>query len=161
MHNFGLEASTKEKLMFVLALPGEKKYKNLRINCIYRLLITLFIPSTLSPMTICQRLDSIVVFVQDAACFLHTHSLLSFSLHVLYWSRFGRLRYIHDLLLKVIEGTNSSITFYGGDEINSTLENLGQHYRRSQKQSCKRIQKWSCGLGCKQSHRQSFLWCWK
>ena len=43
-HNFGLETSTGENLMFVLSLLSGERYKNLQINYINRLLTALSIP---------------------------------------------------------------------------------------------------------------------
>ena len=57
-HNFGLEESTRRKLMLVLCLIFARKHRNLQINCIGQLLIALSILSTLSPTSICQKLVS-------------------------------------------------------------------------------------------------------
>ncbi len=52
-HNFGLEESTREKLMLVLNLLDAKEHENSQINCISRLLTALSILSTLFPTPIC------------------------------------------------------------------------------------------------------------
>ncbi len=78
-HNFGFEASTRGKLMFVLGLFVKENHGNSQINYISRLLTALFILSTLFLTPICQRFTPRIAFFLGAACFLYTHTLCFFS----------------------------------------------------------------------------------
>ncbi len=99
---FGLEASTRGKLIFVFSLFGEVEQSNLQINCINRLLTALFIFSTPPTTTICQRFAPRFGFFPGAARFLYTHSLSLFSPHLLHSYHFRQLSRMNDPLLKIM-----------------------------------------------------------
>ena len=83
-HNFGLEASTGENLMFVLSLLGGEKYKNLQINCINRLLTALSIPLKLFFTRMSQQsAPKVALFSKTLLC-LYKYPLQFFSLYVSY-----------------------------------------------------------------------------
>ena len=83
-HNYGLEASTRENLMFLLSLLGGEKYKNLQMNCINRLLTALSILLKLFFTRISQQSAPKVVLFSKVLLCLYKYPLQFFSLYVSY-----------------------------------------------------------------------------
>lgn len=102
-YNFGSEASTRGKLIFVFCLLGLKKHVNSQMNGISRLLTAVSISSTLFPTLMCQRFTPRVALPLGAARFLYTSPLSSFPPHLLHLFRLQQLKLVYNPLMKAIQ----------------------------------------------------------